>query len=122
MNTTEDSGSGVARRRRVEAISLLLLILSLLMIFFYPKQRVVGGLRGGPIAPGERAYREDYTCIGVKYDFCPEWPDYGCDYLCFGLVTGETCTLEQYEVGKGLERYFTACKEAVRPRWGFPSQ
>lgn len=109
-------------RKRNAAIFLALLILGLSIVFFYPKQRLVGGLRGRPIGPGESAYREDYTCIGIPYDFCPNWLDYGCDYMCFGLVTGENCTVEAYEVGEGLKRYPNTCKASVRPRWGFPGR
>ena len=101
-------------------IILTLLILSLMIVFFYPKERVVGGLRGGPIGPGETAYREDYTCTGFAYDFCPNWPDYGCDRLCFGLVSGRTCSLESYDLVKGISREPAACQGPARPAWGFP--
>jgi hypothetical protein len=106
--------------RLVAKIFTSLIILSLLIIFFYPKERVVGGLRGGPIAPGETAYREDYTCLGVSYDYCPSLPDYGCDKLCFGMVTDRICTVESYDVAEGLRQEPAACEGPARPRWGFP--
>jgi hypothetical protein len=101
-------------------ILLLLSVLSLTAIFFYPKERVVGGLRGGPVAPGETAYREDYTCTGFAFDFCPSWPDYGCDRLCFGMVAGRICSLESYDVNEGISREQAACQESAMHLWGFP--
>lgn len=85
-------------------------VLAAAVWFFYPRPRVIGGLRGGPIAPGESAYREDFACIGIPYDFCPPWPDYGCDYWCLGLVTHRTCTMETYEMQAGLTRDPVPCR------------
>ena len=74
------------------AVSILAVIL--LVLFFYPKPRVVGGLRG-MIGPNETAYREDYSCFGIKHDFCPNWPDYGCDYLCYGIKYNKLCSIQK---------------------------
>jgi hypothetical protein len=120
MQKDKSSGSGVKKRTLSPALLVTLLILALTILFFFPKERVVGGLRGGPISPGETAYREDYTCTGVAYDFCPNWPDYGCDYLCFGIVSNRSCTLESYEVERGVTRVPAACEGPARPGWGFP--
>jgi hypothetical protein len=120
MEEIKNSGSGVSRRRRFAAILLPLLVLGLLILFIYPKERVVGGLRGGPIGPGEIAYREDYTCIGIAYDSCPNIPDYGCDCLCFGMVRDRTCTLESYDLVEGITREPAACEGPARPAWGLP--
>ena len=64
-------------RRKGVAVVLGVVLLVALVLWAFPKERAVGGLRGGPIGPGESAYREDYVCLGVPYDFCPNWPDYG---------------------------------------------
>ena len=74
----------------VKKILIVLFSLVLLFAFFYPKERVVGGLRGF-VHVNQTAYREDYDCFGVPYDFCPPWPDYGCDYLCYGIVFNKQC-------------------------------
>lgn len=108
--------------RKKRFITILIALLSLIIVFFYPKERVVGGLRGGPIAPGETAYRQDYTCIGISYDFCPNWPDYGCDYLCFGMLANRTCTVERYDPLEGTLREAEACRGDVRSAWGFPGR
>lgn len=102
----------------VAGIALLIGII----LWAFPKERVVGGLRGGPIGPGESAYREDYVCLGVPYDFCPNWPDYGCDRLCFGAVVARTCSIETYHPEDGLVRLPAECRGRARPRWGFPGR
>lgn len=122
MDSNKDSGECNKPGRLLAEISLVLLVIVLLIIFFFPKQRVVGGLRGGPIAPGETAYREDYTCIGIAYDFCPNWPDYGCDYLCCGVIIDRICSLESYDPLKGTSQAQTACAGPARPAWGFPGR
>lgn len=120
MNNKIDSAESYKASSLLVKISLAILVFGLLMVFFFPKERVIGGLRGGPIAPGETAYREDYTCIGIAYDFCPDWPDYGCDYLCFGVVIGRTCSLESYDPLKGVSQEQSDCAGPARPAWGFP--
>jgi hypothetical protein len=106
--------------KRLVWIVVIIMILIAVVLFFYPKERVVSGLRGGPVAPGETAYREDYTCVGIKYDFCPNWPDYGCDYLCFGMVSYRVCTLEEYDPLKGVLRNPIECRGHPSPEWGLP--
>jgi len=95
-------------------------LLAAILLWAFPKQRVVGGLRGGPIPPGEAAYREDYVCLGVGYDFCPNWPDYGCDRLCFGAVVARSCSIETYDAAEGLVRAPAECRGQGRPKWGLP--
>jgi hypothetical protein len=111
----------VAQRRGGEVllrVGVALLVASFLWAF--PKERVMGGLRSGPIGPDEAAYREDYLCLGVRYDFCPNWPDYGCDRLCFGAVVARTCSIETYDSDVGLLRAPAVCRGPARPGWGFP--
>ena len=92
-------------------IVILIVILSLVLIsaFFYPKQRVFGG-RGGPIAINGKVYLEEYSCFGIKYNFCPNWPDYGCDLLCYGLVFDKKCYNETYEDGGKHTKMPISCK------------
>jgi hypothetical protein len=95
-------------------------LLVAIVLWVFPKERVVGGLRGGPIGPGQAAYREDYACLGAKYDFCPNWPDYGCDRVCFGVVVARTCSIETYDEVEGVVRTPVECQGPARPGWGFP--
>ena len=91
-------------------IEILIIVVSILacILFLFPKQRVIGGLRGGPIGPGQTAYREDHMCIGIELNFCPNWPDFGCVLFCSGLITNKTCSIETYD-GVGLHRTPVAC-------------
>ncbi len=101
------------QRRRILILGGILVVTCVLciaaMIWFSPKPRVIGGLRGGPIGPGEQAYREDFACLGFPTEFCPNWPDYGCDYLCYGVVYGRECSVETFTDG-GLTRQPTECQ------------
>ncbi len=108
------------RRKCVRASSLAGAATSVAILpWAFPKERVVGGLRGGPIGPGETAYREDYVCLGLKYDFCPDWPDYGCDRLCFGAVVARTGSIET-NVDAAPVRVPVECRGPALPDWGFP--
>jgi hypothetical protein len=111
----------VTRRKGVGAVVGVALLVAF-VLWVFPKERVVGGLQGGPIGPGESAYQEDYVCLGVPYDFCPNWPDYGCDRLCFGAVVARTCSVETYDVETGLVRVPAECRGPARPDWGFPGR
>lgn len=93
-------------------VLLTVCVLVIVVLVFLKQQRVVGGLRGGPIGPNESAYREDYKCLGIPYDFCPNWPDYGCDYLCYGFVYAKECSIETFKGGDtpGFVREPTACR------------
>ena len=103
------------RRKLLLGLAVGLFTCALLIgavIVFYPKPRVVGGLNG-MIGPGQQAYREDFKCLGVPYDFCPNWPDYGCDYLCYGLTYDRQCTTETFAVsdqGSQTTRTPTPCR------------
>jgi hypothetical protein len=110
----------VIERRRPWVTLLLGVGLLAVLLWAFPKERVVGGLRGGPIGPGEAAYREDYVCLGVEYDFCPNWPDYGCDRLCFGGLVARTCSVERYDSAEGVVLVPVECRGPARPGWGFP--
>jgi hypothetical protein len=113
----------VIQGRRVGVVSLVTAaLLVAIVLWAFPKERVVGGLRGGPIGPGQAAYREDYVCVGLRYDFCPNWPDYGCDHLCFGAVVGRRCSVETYEAATGMVRMPAECRGPARPGWGFPGR
>lgn len=75
-------------------ILTILAVLAFLVLLFLPKEQVVGGLRGGPIGPNERAYAEKFRCLGASQNFCPPWPDYGCSVFCYGALYGRQCFLE----------------------------
>jgi len=97
------------KNKLIITIILLVILLVSLTAFFYPKERVVGGLRG-LIGPGQNSYREEFSCFGIKHDFCPQWPDYGCDLLCYGIVYDRTCFNEVYESGTGTQKTEITCK------------
>jgi hypothetical protein len=102
------------RQKLLKAAFILIFACGLCLgaaLVFYPKERVIGGLRGGPIGPGAAEYREDYQCFGMSYDFCPAWPDYGCDYQCYGLLYDRVCSIETYETEQGVTRVPTNCRE-----------
>ena len=71
------------KKKLLITIILIVIILGSLTAFFYPKKRVVGEI-SGLICHGETSYREEFSCFGIKHDFCPSWSDYGCDFLCYG--------------------------------------
>ena len=102
------------RRKLLVGIAVGLFACALLIgagIVLYPKPRVIGGIHG-MMGPGSQAYREDFKCLGIPYDFCPDWPDYGCRYFCYGLTTDRQCSIETFNVSEqspGITRTPTAC-------------
>ena len=92
-------------------MSILLAIISWILIF-YPKQRVIGGL-GGFWGPGKTAYREDYTCIGIKVDVPPLFviADGDTTHLCLGIITHRVCTIESVREDGTIMRTPTACTD-----------
>lgn len=99
-----------SRKRWLKLLITLVSIAGILIL--YPKQRVIGGL-GGFIGPGKTAYREDYTCVGVKFDLPPL--AYAIDgqytHLCFGLITNRVCTIESYNADDTITYTPIACNE-----------
>lgn len=89
---------------------IVLLLLVGVVVLFYPKERIVGGLRGGPIGLNETAYREEYRCLGVPYDFTPPWPDYGGKFLCYGLRYDKQCLIDSTGPSGGVIKVKTECK------------
>lgn len=85
------------KKKIIITIILIAVIIGSLIVFFYPKKMVIGGLRGGPIGPSESAYLEEYGCLGFKRDFCPPWPDYGCDLLCYGITYNKKCSTHSFD-------------------------
>ena len=110
----------VRAKRAGRRVWIWVVLVASIVLLFYPKERVTGGLRGGPIGPGASAYREDRACIGVPHNFCPNWPDYGCDRLCFGLTVGRVCSIETYDPESGVARAPTVCEGPTRVRWWVP--
>jgi hypothetical protein len=98
------------RKKLIITVILIVLILGSLTAFFYPKRRVVGGL-GGYIRPGQTSYREEFSCFGIKYDFCrTSLEDAGCALLCFGIVYDKKCFIEVNEGGIGTQKTETTCR------------
>jgi len=89
---------------------IVLLLLGCVVVLFYPKERIVGGLRGGPIGPNETAYREEYRCLGVLYDFTPPWPDYEGKFLCYGVRYNKQCFVDTTGSSGGVVKVKTECK------------
>lgn len=99
----------MAKKKSVITIILIVIIFGFFIVFFYPKKRVVGGFRG-LVDPGQTLYREEFLCFGIKYDFCPPWPDYGCDYLCYGIVYNKKCFNEVYNPELGIQKIEIDCR------------
>jgi hypothetical protein len=99
------------KKRWVEYLMILLAIISWVLIF-YPKQRVISGL-GGFWGPGKTAYREDYTCIGIKVDVPPFFvtADGDITHLCFGIITNRVCTIESVNADDTITRTPAACRD-----------
>jgi hypothetical protein len=99
------------RKRWIEILIILLAIASWVLIFF-PKQRVIGGL-GGFYGPGKTAYREDYTCIGVKINIPPPLftADGNTTYLCSGIIINRMCTMESVTTDDIITRTPVTCRD-----------
>lgn len=99
------------KKRIIERLILVMTIVAWI-VFFYPKQRVIGGL-GGFYGPGKTAYREDYSCIGIKADVPPgpSCIDCGISYYCFGMITNRVCTMETYHADGTITRAPVACED-----------
>jgi len=91
--------------------ALRLVTILALTLIFYPKQWVVGGLSGGPLAPGQTAYREEYACIGIKLIIPLNCADCGAIYPCFGIILNRTCSIERYDELLGVTHTPLACEE-----------
>lgn len=96
------------KKNLIILIAILIIVVAAGILVFNPPKRVKGGLRG-EIVPNSPTYREEYQCFGIERDFCPSWPDYGCDHLCYGFIYGEKCFLETY-TAKGLEKQLSECR------------
>ena len=92
-------------------ILIVITIIAVIMgaLIFNPPKRIKGGLRGGPIDLNKSAYLEEYQCFGFKKDFCPPWPDYGCDHLCYGITYSKKCFMETYTIN-GFQKVPSECK------------
>ena len=90
-------------------IIVVLIFISAIYFSMFPQRRIVGGLRGGPIAPIEQVLVTKYSCFGIPYDYCPPWPDYGCDALCYGIVYGKKCYEQSYRVETLMAEIETHC-------------
>ncbi|TSC77573.1 MAG: hypothetical protein G01um101433_538 [Parcubacteria group bacterium Gr01-1014_33] len=90
---------------------MIFLLLGGTVVFFYPKERIIGGLRGGPIGPDETAYGEEYSCFGFSYDFTPPWPDYGGRFLCYGMRYNRQCFVDTEKGGiVGVVKVGVGCR------------
>jgi len=90
-------------------IIIVIAVLIALVVFFFPKERVVGGLRGF-IDKSDVAYKEEYDCIGIAHDFCPNWPDYGCDLQCYGMTFNKKCYNEFIGADNKITKTEATCK------------
>jgi len=92
-------------------VLLLLLTITLCLLTLTAKRRVIGGL-GGFWGPGKTAYREDYTCIGIKFDVPALFvtADGDPSHLCLGILTDRVCTIESVTMDNKVIRTPTACQ------------
>lgn len=77
---------------------------------FYPKKYIIGGL-GGFLEPGDSAYREEYSCLGIKYRNCPNIPDYGCENYCFGIIYDKKCSIVSMPDTNQFKTIDTQCRD-----------
>ncbi len=92
---------------------IVITLIIILVLFFYPKSYVRGGLQGGPIGPGETAYKEEFSCFGIKHSYYPSGcADCGNVYNCYGLNYNKKCYTEVYSYSGGgkLSKDSTQCK------------
>jgi len=89
----------------------LLIIISIIILvgIFFPKPYIRGGL-GGFIGPGQSAYKEEYSCFGLKQSY---YPIYGCadcgkNYNCYGIPYNKKCYTEKFN--QSITKEITACK------------
>lgn len=96
--------------KRVKEIRnlVILIIIALVIIFFFPKQYVRGGL-SGLVGPGSSAYKEEYSCLGIKHSYQQNCADCGNIYLCYGITYGKKCYIETYPGGK-ISKEATSCR------------
>jgi hypothetical protein len=88
-------------------VAILVVAGAVALLLINPPHRTNGGLGG--IMSNLPAYLEEYQCLGVKKDFCPPWPDYGCDNLCYGVIYGKQCYMTGFEDGE-LYKNPTECR------------
>jgi hypothetical protein len=100
-----------SKKRWFEILIILFAIVSWVLIF-YPKPRVIGGL-GGFWGPGKTAYREDYTCVGIKINIPPPLftADGDTTFLCSGIVIHRVCTMESVNADDTITRVPVACRD-----------
>ncbi len=84
-------------KNKIFIIIIAVIVVLSLSMFFYPKKNIIDGSRGF-IELNETYYTKEYSCFGIKHNFCPPWPDYGCDSLCYGLIFDKKCYTSIYNV------------------------
>ena len=90
---------------------LIVIMMLILIVFFYPKDYISGGLQGGPIGPGQNAYKVENSCFGIKYSYYPKGcADCGNVYNCYGLLYNKKCYIETYSVNENLSKELTPCR------------
>ena len=73
----------------------IILVIVLLIIFLYPKN--AGYTYGGLVMKGSVLYREEYSCLGIKYQmrggpfFSEQCADCGKNVYCVGIPLSKTC-------------------------------
>jgi len=81
----------------------------LLIVIFYPRPQVIGGLGGVPLSPSTTAYKEEYRCFGLKYNYLPEsCVDCVQRYLCFGITYDKECFIQSL-----IDQKPTECRPKV---------
>jgi hypothetical protein len=67
---------------------IMLVVIIVLTVFLYPKD--AGGICG--FCPVNGTQKEEYGCLGMKYEYKQNCPDCGTLIKCIGIVTAEkTC-------------------------------
>lgn len=68
-----------------------------MILFFYPKQMVIGGLKGYVPGPDFSVYREEYQCFGFSAEVCDEqFVHTICSDVCYGITHSKSCFNETF--------------------------
>lgn len=99
------------KQRWIQGLILVVVAIFGLWIL-YPKQWIRGGLVGGPLQPYAMAYREEFSCIGLKLILPPvNCVDCGGSYPCFGVLIHKTCSIETYDPNVGVRQTSVPCRD-----------
>jgi hypothetical protein len=98
------------KHRKILKKILIIVAIILFVFLLFPRAMVIGGL-DIPYGDSEYAYLEEYSCFGLKYNFCPSsWMDFKCVKFCFGMVYNKKCYNEIFNNKSGVLKTDALCE------------